>query len=330
MLNVRLVIVWINTPRVFRSYIAMHVHWRKVMKWDWYLFCWSICGYLVMWASVAAACVNLGSIHIWSWAAAAGNYIARVTRMSESTFVWLTVQLAYVYACIRRWRINASWTTRARVWSAQSLVYSIMHTRNFCTILAAVTTLSPAYSVNRYHILSSSNMPLSERLWASRNKKPRRSSLYLCRVVILSVCLVSAFYTPRPGDAQTDPASECSGTLLVRPRERERERKRERECEWAACWLSCVTACVGDHEVHDHTFYKLAIVVAIAIVSQAIIMPLGLLLSQWKLAIYKWGTYPKCGVVLGQGQAQTEKNEGSGTWSTTILHWWIHMEGKVR
>ena len=215
-LNVRLVIVWINTPRVFRSYIAMHVHWRKVMKWDWYLFCWSICGYLVMWANAAAAHVNLGSIHIWSWAAAAGNYIARVTRMSESTFGWLTVQLAYVYACIRRWRINASWTTRARVRSARLLINE--------------TSKPLAYCVNRYHILSSSNMPLSERLWASSNKKPRRSSLYLCRAVILSVCLTSAFsYTQargRPDRSSLRVQWNVTGTA---------ERERERQSAWVSC-----------------------------------------------------------------------------------------------
>ena len=92
--------------------------------------------------------------------------------------------------------------------------------------------------------------------------------------------------------------------LLVRPREKERDRARE----WAASCLSCVTAHVGDHEVHGHTFHKLAIVVAIAIVSQAIIMPLGLLLSQWKLAIYKWGSYiPKMWSRTGPGPSSNWK-----------------------
>ena len=51
-----------------------------------------------------------------------------------------------------------------------------------------------------YYIPSSSNMPLFERLLASSNKKPRRSSLYLWRAVILSACLASAFsYTQARG-----------------------------------------------------------------------------------------------------------------------------------
>ena len=47
--------------------------------------------------------------------------------------------------------------------------------------------------------------------------------------------------TPRPGDAQTDPASECSETLLVRPREKERERQSARvSCLLAVmCHSSC-------------------------------------------------------------------------------------------
>ena len=114
-------------------------------------------------------------------------------------------------------------------------------------------------------LLSSSNMPLSEGLLASSNKRPRRSSLYLWRVVILSVYLTGAFsYTQARG--RPDRSSLRVQWNVTGKTDRERERERETE---HASELSCVTARVGDHEVHVHTLHKLAIV-----------MPLGLLLSQ--------------------------------------------------
>ena len=123
--------------------------------------------------------------------------------------------------------------------------------------------------VNRYYILSSSDMPLSERLWASSNKKPRRSSLYLWRAVILSVCLVSAFsYTQARG--RPDRSSFRVQWNVTGTDERERQSAR----------VSCLLAvmCHGAGDPWGTWPYT----------SQALIMPLGLLLSQrqWKLAIY--------------------------------------------
>ena len=79
-------------------------------------------------------------------------------------------------------------------------------------------------------LLSSSNMPVSERLWASSNKKPRRSSLYLYRVVILSICLTSAFsYTQARG--RPDRSGLRVQWNVTGKAERERERDVQRASE---------------------------------------------------------------------------------------------------
>ena len=85
---------------------------------------------------------------------------------------------------------------------------------------------------HRYYILSSFNMPLSERLLGSSNKRPRRSSLYLWRAVILSVCLASAFsYTQARG------RPDRSGLRVQRNVTGKTDRERERQSVRVSCLL---------------------------------------------------------------------------------------------